>query len=73
MTEIDSYCKNHFGPKIEAEKDETLRQYLQGVAKRHYTLIFTFRPEASGHLQKSWNSRHPTKHIRSKTLADPSN
>jgi hypothetical protein len=53
MTEIDSYCKNHFGPKIEAEKDETLRQYLQGVAKRHYTLIFTFRPEASGHLQKS--------------------
>jgi hypothetical protein len=25
----------HFGPKIETEKDESLRQYLQDVVRRH--------------------------------------
>jgi hypothetical protein len=33
----------HFGPKIEAEKDETLTQYLQEVVRRHQSSLLGLR------------------------------
>jgi hypothetical protein len=38
----------HFGPKIEAERDETLGQNLRERGQK--TSIFTFRLEASGYF-----------------------
>jgi hypothetical protein len=32
----------HFQPKIEAEKDETLSQYLQNMARRHQSTLLDF-------------------------------
>ncbi len=43
----------HFGPKIEAEKDKTLSQYLQNVVRRHQFSLWDLR-----HLRFR-PSRHP--------------
>jgi hypothetical protein len=54
----------HFGPIIEAERDETLSQYLR--ERGHKTSILTFRLEASVLFKKSWISRHPRKFVLEK-------
>jgi hypothetical protein len=33
----------HYGPKIEAERDETLSQYLQNVVRRHQSSLLDLR------------------------------
>jgi hypothetical protein len=33
----------HYGPKIEAKKDETLSQYLQDVVRRHQSSLLDLR------------------------------
>jgi hypothetical protein len=54
----------HFGPKIEAEKDDSLGQYLQGVVRRHQSsLLDSTHPDfyKNHEIRVTLIYRHPTK------------
>jgi hypothetical protein len=34
----------HYGPKFEAERDETLSKYLQDMVRRHRSSVLDLRP-----------------------------